>query len=267
MAELPWGPAGSYPQTYEALAVPAFFRPFAEDLVDRAALASGERVLDVACGTGVVARAAAARVPELGRLTGLDLTDAMLEVARGAADGTAVEWVAGDAQALPFGDGAFDVVLSQQGLQFVPDPEAAAREMRRVLAPGGRALVACWAQLDRAPLIRAMAGVLTEQLPDLAAMPRIPHAMTSERLRELFTAAGFAEVDLGEHEALTRWASPAAFVRTFREGTPMALVLATRDPAEVERLSVALEARLAQLARADGTLEAPMVTHVVHARR
>jgi SAM-dependent methyltransferase len=267
MSDLPWGRPGSYPETYEALAVPAFFGPFAEDLVDRAAPAAGERVLDVACGTGVVARTVARRSAAVARLCGLDLTEAMLDVARTAPGGEAVDWIAGDAQALPFEDGAFDLVLSQQGLQFLPDPQAGAGEMHRVLAPGGRALVACWAALERQPLIAAMAGVLAEVLPDLAAMPALPHAMGAERLATLFERAGFAEIVLAEHEALTRWASPADFVRTFREGTPMALVLATRDRAEVERLSAALETRLAELAAPDGGLEAPMVTHVVRAVR
>jgi len=100
-------------------------------------------VLDVACGTGIVARQAAPLVGADGQVVALDMNPAMLAVARAlpAPSGATIHWREGDAMDLPFEDGAFDVVLCQHGLQFVPDRARAVREMRRVLAPGGRALV------------------------------------------------------------------------------------------------------------------------------
>lgn len=267
MADFPWGVAGSYPEMYEALAVPAFFRTFAEDLVDRAAPVAGERVLDVACGTGVVARLVAERAVGPARLTALDLTPAMLDVARRAPHAEAVDWVQGDAQDLPFEDAAFDVVLSQQGLQFVPDGDAAVGEMHRVLADGGRALVACWAEPESQPLFAEFLAVLAEHAPDVAGAARMPFSMTAERLGGLFEAAGFREVEVTDHADDGTWPSAEQFVRTFRDGTPVSLMLAGSDPELVQRVSEEAEQRVAVHAEADGTLRGPMRTHLVVARR
>lgn len=267
MAEFPWGVTGSYPEMYEALAVPAFFRRFAEDLVDRAAPAPGERILDVACGTGVVSRLIAER--ELGpeRLTALDLTPAMLDVARAAPHAEAVEWTQGDAQDLGFEDGSFDLVLSQQGLQFVPDGEAAAREMHRVLGDDGRALVACWAGTDSQPLFSEFVSVLDAHAPDFAAAAQMPFSMTGDRLAGMFEAAGFREVELTEHEDVGTWPSAEQFVRTFRDGTPISLLLGTLEPEAVQGISRDAEERVGAHAQPDGSLRGPMRTHIVSARR
>src|SRR5712664_1454339 len=113
---------GSGPEIYERHMVPAIFGPWAVDLVKLAALIPGERVLDVACGTGIVARLAAERVGPMGRVIGLDLNAGMLTVARSASAGTEnIEWREGNATALPFADKTFELVLCQQGLQFFPD--------------------------------------------------------------------------------------------------------------------------------------------------
>ena len=125
---------------YERVMVPAVFGPWAKDLLDTVALAAGTRVLDVACGTGIVARLAASQVGPTGRVVGLDTNEAMLAVARAQPQptGAHVEWRQGDATKLPFPDAEFGAVLCQQGLQYVPDRAAALREMKRVLASGGR---------------------------------------------------------------------------------------------------------------------------------
>ena len=140
-------------EAYERYLVPAVMARWAEALVERAALRPGGRVLDVGCGTGTVARTAAARLGKDGRLTGIDLNEGMLVRARMVSSGVrpSIEWRQGNATALPFPDGAFDVVLSQQMLQFVPDRGAALREMRRVLDSGGRAAVAVCRPIERSP--------------------------------------------------------------------------------------------------------------------
>ncbi len=115
--------------------------PWVRRLVDVAALQAAEHVLDVACGTGFVARFAAQRVGTVGRVVGVDLNASMIEAARAASGrdaATTVEWRTGDAAALPFESGIFDVVLCQQGVQFFPDRLLALREMRRVLRLEGR---------------------------------------------------------------------------------------------------------------------------------
>ena len=136
----PSTPGGESPAlAYEHHFVPAIGAPMAAELVRDAALSPGERVLDVACGTGVVARLAAPEVRPGGTVVGLDIDAGMLAVARSAAEpGASIEWHEASAEAMPLPDAAFDVVLCQMGLQFMPDQLAALREMRRVLARGGR---------------------------------------------------------------------------------------------------------------------------------
>lgn len=130
---------GTAPENYERFFVPVIGAPLAADLVELAELRPDERVLDVACGTGVVSRLARAVVGDGGRVAGLDPNPGMLGVARSVTPAeSGIEWHQASAEAMPLPDEAFDAVLCQMGLQFVPDKPAALREMRRVLAPGGR---------------------------------------------------------------------------------------------------------------------------------
>jgi ubiquinone/menaquinone biosynthesis C-methylase UbiE len=130
---------GSAAEIYERHMVPAIFGPWAEDLLALATPLPGERVLDVACGTGVVARLVAQRVGPSGTVVGFDLNPGMLTVARSLPppSGARIEWREGNVSAIPLPDATFDLVLCQQGLQFFPDRSAALREMRRVWGPVG----------------------------------------------------------------------------------------------------------------------------------
>jgi ubiquinone/menaquinone biosynthesis C-methylase UbiE len=136
-------------EIYEEFFVPALFREWAPRVAAAAHLAAGDTVLDVACGTGVLAREAAQRVAPRGAVTGLDRNEGMLAVARRAAP--AVDWRVGRAESLPFADGAFAAVVSQFGLMFFEDRVAALKEMWRVLRPGRRLAVAVWDSLSAAP--------------------------------------------------------------------------------------------------------------------
>jgi SAM-dependent methyltransferase len=149
---------GNPAETYENYFVPAMFHPWAAILLRHAAPKLGERVLDVACGTGVVARMAAPLVGPNGQVVGLDMNPAMLAVARQlpAPSGATITWQDGNAMAPPFTDGAFDLVLCQHGLQFFPDRSVAIGEMRRVLAPRGRALAIVLQTLARHPVYEAL---------------------------------------------------------------------------------------------------------------
>jgi ubiquinone/menaquinone biosynthesis C-methylase UbiE len=157
----------SFPAMYEQSLVGPLFRPFAEVLLDRLQPRTGERVLDVACGTGIVARLARERVGDGSAVVGVDVSPAMLDVAR--AVGPAVTWREGSALALPLAAGeVFDVVTCQQGLQFFPDRPAAAGQMRRALAPGGRIGVATWRSAAEVPLFAALQQVAERHLGPIA---------------------------------------------------------------------------------------------------
>ncbi len=129
--------SGSGPELYERYMVRSVFRPWATDLLAVAAPSTGERVLDVACGTGAVTRLVAQHVGPSGRLVGLDISPGMLAVVRASSDSW-IEWLESSATALPLPGAAFDLVVCQQGLQYFPDRPAALCEMRRVLADDGR---------------------------------------------------------------------------------------------------------------------------------
>lgn len=152
----------SFPMLYEAELVGPLFRPWAELLLGRLAPVPGERLLDVACGTGIVARLAAERLGPAA-VAGVDLSPGMLEVARAAAP--AIAWREGSALELPLADGeTFDLITCQQGLQFFPDRPAAVAQMRRALAAGGRLGVAVWVSADRIPAFRDLQQVAERQL-------------------------------------------------------------------------------------------------------
>lgn len=135
-------------KAYEQYLRPAIAEPFSRVLLDRAAPRQGQRILDLACGTGIVARRAAPMIGIEGRGVALDISPAILDVARAlpAPAGAETEWLRGDAIALDLPDKAFDPVLCQQGLQFFSDRKAALREMRRVLAVDGHAVFWCVAR-------------------------------------------------------------------------------------------------------------------------
>jgi ubiquinone/menaquinone biosynthesis C-methylase UbiE len=144
-----WQLSGNAPEFYERY-VRLMMEPWVRRLVDVAALRPAEQVLDVACGTGFVARLAAGRVGADGRVVGVDLNESMIEAAQAVSSidtRNNIEWRTGDVAALPFANATFDAVLCQQGVQFFPDRVQALREMRRVLHRGGRLAFTVWSDM------------------------------------------------------------------------------------------------------------------------
>lgn len=153
----------SFPEMYERWLAGPLFRPWAELTLDEINLAPGDRILDIACGTGIVARVARQRLGEAAAVTAVDLSSDMLAVARGKAP--SIDWRQGDAAALPLEDGElFDVVVCQQGFQFFPDKPAAAAQMRRVLTRGGRLAVSTWRSDEENPCFGDLRRVAERRL-------------------------------------------------------------------------------------------------------
>lgn len=239
-----WQLAGSAPELYQRYLVPAVTAIWAADLAEQADLRPGERVLDVACGTGVVARIASKRVGSAGQVAALDINAGMLAVARSLplATGTAISWHEGSVLALPFATATFDVVLCQLGLQFFPDQPAALQEIRRVLIPNGRLALNVFGPIEHNPATHALADALDRRMYlGASAAKRTEHILADTRkLDALITAAGFRNVEIRTASKIVRFPSPTDYVRIQLAATPLATLIAQYDAARRERLIAAL---------------------------
>lgn len=202
--------ATRFTEIYERALVGPLFRPFAEHLVARVAPSRGDSVIDVACGTGIVARVARERLGPDARIIGVDIAPAMLAVAR-SVDRT-IDWRQGTATSLPVSaDEQFTVLTCHQGLQFMPDKAAAVREMRRVLAPGGRMAVATWRSLEHAPGVLELNAVAERHVGRIVDSR---HSFGSaDALTRLLVDAGFSEVNTGTLAHDVQFADGALFAR------------------------------------------------------
>jgi SAM-dependent methyltransferase len=253
--------AVSVAEVYERHMVPAAFALWAADLLALLALQPGSRVLDVACGTGIVARTAAPHTGATGVIVGLDLHAGMLAVAR-AQDPTGA-WVRGSATTLPFATSAFDVVVCQQGVQFFPDRLAALREMHRVLRPDGRVAIAAWGPLADNPGHAALAQGLANHMGE--AVAAVLHASFSlgdaEAFHRLLAEAEFRHVVLSRSVHILRFASPEAFVRVWVRGSVLARAgVDVRDDV-LEAMVSEVTAALRPYVDEEG-LQVPIVAHL-----
>jgi ubiquinone/menaquinone biosynthesis C-methylase UbiE len=218
---------GTGPENYERYFVPAVGAPLAANLVETAALGPGERVLDLACGTGIVARLAAGRVGSAGTVVGLDINPGMLAVARAAAPpGTAIDWHQAPAHATALPDAAFDAVMCQLGLQFFPDQAAALRETHRVLAPGGRIVVNVPGPAPELFLI--LAEALARHIkPGLAPFVQQVFSLHDTRqLQALMAEAGFTRTAAEPATKTLALPPPAEFLWQYVHSTPLAATAA-----------------------------------------
>lgn len=247
--------AGTAAENYQRYFVPSIGGPLAEDLIAAADLRPGERVLDIACGTGVVARLAAERVGETGSVAGLDPNPGMLAVARAETPpGDRIDWHEASAEAMPLPDEAFDVVLCQMGLQFIPDKAAALAEMRRVLVGGGR--VCLNVPGPRPALFGIMADALARHLgPKAAGFVDLVFSLhDADELAGLMRGAGFREVDVRAAPKDLRLPAPADFFRQYLHSTPVAAIAAEADPSTREALEREVSAQWQAFA-ADGAMQ------------
>lgn len=228
---------GTAPENYERFFVPAIGAPLAADLIDAAALRPGERVLDVACGTGVVTRLAASRVRPGGSVAGLDLNPGMLAVATSATPpDLLVAWHQASADAMPFPGDAFDVALCQLGLQFMADRTAALCEIRRVLSPGGRLILNVPGPAPR--IFAIMDEALGRHIgPQASAFMRAVFSLHDpDEIRTMLAAAGFRDVDVRPYVKVLRVPPPVDFLWQYVQSTPLAAQTATADDRRREAL-------------------------------
>lgn len=252
-----WQLEGNSAEAYERYLATAF-SPWADALTAAAELTAGDRALDVACGTGIVARHAARRVGAGGTVVGLDVNEAMLAVARSVSAGCepSIEWRQGDAAYLPFPDRQFDAVFSEQAVQFFPAPLEALREMRRVLAAEGRAAISVCRPIAFCPAYIALADALERFVgPDAAAMMRSPFSRWGvNEVRALFSDAGFERVRVRIEVASLRYPSAREFLRREAASSPLAPVVNTLDEKRRDGLVRELESALADHTDDDGVV-------------
>jgi ubiquinone/menaquinone biosynthesis C-methylase UbiE len=259
--------AGSIPEMYDRLMVPLIFEPYAADLAARVAAAAPKDVLETAAGTGVVTRAAAARLPPGVRITVTDLNQPMLDYAMAKQSGDKrITWKQADALALPFDDQSFDVVACEFGVMFFPDKVKGYKEARRVLKPGGRLLFNVWDKISENDFADTITGALSELFPDDPPqfLARTPHGYhDGNRIRAELAEAGFRDVTIEAVGARSKAASPRDPAVAYCEGTPLRNEIEARGaPGLEEATNYAAEAMAKKYGKGgvDGRIRAFVIT-------
>ncbi|MBI4928573.1 MAG: methyltransferase domain-containing protein [Anaerolineae bacterium] len=214
-----WNIPGSTVEIYQDIFIPAMIGEWVPRMLALVDLQPGEKVLDVACGTGVITRAAAEAVGTGGAVTGIDISPDMLSLARKLTDGRfpSVDWHECDAQGLPFEEGMFDSVICQLGLMFIPDKVAALKEMLRVLKTNGRVAVMVWGAIEKCSGQTAMAKTWEKLFgKEQAAGFYRQHSMSDpQMLRSILEAAGYCEIEIQSSMGTMRFPSVEILVRAY----------------------------------------------------
>lgn len=247
-------------QIYEDFFLPAVFGAWPKHVLRAAQVETGESVLDVGCGTGVLAREALAVVGLEGTVVGVDINEGMLAVAQEAAPG--IDWKLGNAESLPFADASFDRVVSQFSLMFYANPVNAIAEMKRVLKPGGSAAIAVWGPLSATPGYAAMAVILEDLFGEEGVNSlKTPYSLGDiATLQSLFAKAGIHDADVHSVTEEIRFDSVEAWLYTEIRGWTLADVI---DDASYARLQEYAAPRLAHFVGADGTVAFSAQTQIV----
>lgn len=245
-------------EVYETLFVPALFAPWSGPMIDAVGVQPGHRALDVGCGTGVLARALAQAVGADGSVTGVDVNEGMLAVARRSAPN--ITWRRGAAETLPFDDDAFDVVTSQFALMFFDDRAQGLREMHRVLRPGGRLAVAVWGALDDTPGYAAMHALLQRLFgKETARALEAPYDLGDRsRLDALLSSAGL-QGEIRTLDGQARFPSLTSWLETDIRGWTLADSI---DDAQFDRLVDASQSELSRFVQPDGTVAFAAPAHI-----
>ena len=269
MADLTSAFTGKIPENYDRYLAPLFFEPYADDLVGRLAVHDGVRILEVACGTGIVTRRLVARLAGRGTIIATDLNEAMFAHARtrlpGRGDAT---YRHADGTSLPFESRSFDVVVCQFGVMFFADKAAGAREAFRVLKPGGLYLFNVWDALEQNPVARltheTIASYFPEDPPKFYTVPFSYHDVHA--IEALLRDAGFEAVRCERVAKEGKSASAAEAAIGLIQGNPVFAEIIQRRPEALAEIEAAVATRLAH-ELGDQPLRAPLRAIVVTARR
>ena len=259
-----WQVSTDAAEVYESCFVPAIFAAWAGPVADAVGIRTGNKVLDVGCGTGVLAREALRRVGPEGQVVGLDLNEGMLAVAARAEP--KIEWRQGDAASLPFKDASFDVVVSQFALMYFPDRVACLNQMWRTLASAGHLAVAVWAPIDRARGYQILVDIAARQCGDKAAgVLAAPFVLGDQaELAKLFVDGGILGAEVTLHEGSVRFPSVKELIRIEVKGSPLADMLS--DDA-METLAAESERALAEFVVPSGEIIMPIDAYIVTANK
>ncbi|MCY6382010.1 class I SAM-dependent methyltransferase [Hoeflea prorocentri] len=251
--------SGSAAEIYDEFFVPALFGAWAEPLCTSAGLKSGQSVLDVACGTGATTRVAETFVQPGGAATGLDRNDDMLSVAR--SKHTSIDWRSGMAEALPFDDATFDVVLCQFGLMFFEDRQVALKEMRRVVRPGGTIAASVWDKAEHSPGYDAMIRLIDDLFgKDPADALRAPFVLGEiEALEKALSDGGMSGASIVTQHGTARFPSIEEWARLDVRGWTLSEFF---DDASFEKLLTHAREKLAKFAGPDGTVTFAAPVHI-----
>ena len=249
-------------QVYEEIFIPSLFVEWPPRVIEAAGIQSGHRVVDVACGTGVLARAVAERVGPAGTTVGVDNNEGMLAIAREKAP--EIEWYLAPAESLPLDDDSFDCVVSQFGLMYFEDRRGALVEMMRVLRPGGTLVVVVWDKLENSPGY-AVEDKLYERVFGAEDEDDAPNSLgDKQNLQRLLDSAGILDAEIRTHEGIARFPSIEAWIYADVKGWTMDDEI---DDEGHERLLKEAQVDLAQFVLADGTVAFATPAHIVTASK
>lgn len=264
-----WQIAGNSPAAYEEYLVPGIFKPWAEKLVHLSSPAPGSTILDVACGTGIVARTAASSLGSDARVTGLDINQQMLNKASEMSEksGLEIEWKQGDASQLPFEDNQFDHLFCQQAMQFFTDPKQVLKEMHRVMKSEGTLALSILRPINHNPAYQILADRLEEHAGETAGtMMRSPFPDWNQKtIRTMVAEAGFEDIQIHLEIISMRYPSPEEFLRREAASSPLAEEIETMDPERRKKLVTDLKHSLEVYTDSRGVVF-PMETYIIVAK-
>ena len=222
--------SGAVPGLYDQHLGPVLFEPYAADLVARLPSGEGLRLLEIACGTGIVTRRLREALPDSASVVATDLNQAMVAYAREAVPEPGIVWQQADAQSLPFADESLDVVVCQFGFMFLPDKVQGFREARRVLVAGGLLLANVWHSMDANPFARAIHETLARRFPtDPPRFLETPYGYEVARIRADMAEAGWEDVSFEDLALRAVGPSAASFATGFALGSPLTYELVQHD--------------------------------------